>query len=278
MKPIVRVGIGGWTYAPWRGDFYPPGLAHSKEQAFAAAAFGAIEINSTFYSRQSPASWAKWAAAAPDGFEYAVKASRYCVTRPMMADMRGEKDVAKHFRDFARESAKKWMKMADAGEGIGNFYAQGMSELGDRLGPTLWMLSRHRQYDHDDIAAFLDLLPAELAGRKLRHAIEPRHESFRDDRFLARDRNVAIVYGDDDEFPCIDADTADFTYARLQRMREDVPTGYDEAALAGFEARARRWSKARLDSYIFMINGSKLRAPAAALALQHRLGIVPAAA
>ena len=247
-RPIARIGIGGWTYAPWRGEFYPVGLAQAKEQAFAAAAFGAIEINSTFYSRQSPASWAKWAAAAPDGFEYAIKASRYCVTRP---------------------------QLADAGEGIGNFYAQGMIELGDRLGPTLWMLSRHRKFDHDDIAAFFDLLPPTLDGRPLRHAIEPRHESFRDDRFfdLARAHNVAVVFGDDDEFPCIDADTADFAYARLQRMRETEPTGYDDAALDAFAKRARNWSKAGLDSYIFMINGSKLRAPAAALALQARLGI-----
>ena len=251
--PIVRIGIGGWTYAPWRGDFYPAGLAQSKEQAFAAAAFGAIEINSTFYSRQSPTSWARWAAAAPDGFHYAVKASRYCVTRP---------------------------KLADAGEGIGNFYAQGLTELGDKLGPTLWMLSRHRQYDRDDIAAFLDLLPDSLDGRPLRHAIEPRHETFRDDSFfkLAADHNVAIVFGDDDEFPCIDADTTNFTYARLQRMREAIPTGYDEPALAAFEARARRWTKANRDSYIFMINGSKVRAPAAALSLQQRLGIAPPAA
>ena len=248
--PIVRIGIGGWTYAPWRGDFYPVGWAQSKEQAFAAASFGAIEINSTFYGRQSPASWAKWAAAAPDGFEYAVKASRYCVTRP---------------------------KLADAGEGIGNFYAQGIDRLGDRLGPTLWMLSRHRQFDHDDIAAFLGLLPAKLGALPLRHAIEPRHESFRDERFfrLATDHNVAVVFGDDDEFPCIDADTADFTYARLQRMREEVPTGYGDAALAAFEVRARRCSADGRDSYIFMINGSKIRAPAAALALQARLGIAP---
>jgi uncharacterized protein YecE (DUF72 family) len=244
----VRVGIGGWTYAPWRGEFYPPGLAHSKEQAFAAASFGAIEINSTFYGRQSPASWAKWAAAAPDGFQYSVKASRYCVTRP---------------------------KLADAGEGIGNFYAQGLSGLGDRLGPTLWMLSRHRQFDRDDIAAFLDILPDNLDGRPLRHVIEPRHESFRHEAFfdLARAHNVAVVFGDDDEFPCIDADTASFAYARLQRMREDVSTGYDAAALDAFAERAKRWSEAGLDSYIFMINGSKVRAPAAALALQARLGI-----
>jgi len=246
----VRIGIGGWTYAPWRGTFYPLGLAQVKEQAFAANAFGAIEINSTFYSRQAPASWARWAAAAPPGFEYAVKASRYCVTRP---------------------------KLADAGEGVGNFYAQGLSELGDRLGPTLWMLSRHRQFDRDDIAAFFDLLPGTLVGRPLRHVIEPRHESFRDERFftLARARSVAVVFGDDDEFPCIDADTASFHYARLQRMNEDLPTGYDEAALDGFAERARGWSAAGRDSYIFMINGAKIRAPAAALALQQRLGIAP---
>ncbi len=252
-KPITRIGIGGWTYAPWRGSFYPPGLAQSKEQAYAAAAFGAIEINSTFYSRQSPASWAKWAAAAPEYFQYAVKASRYCVTRP---------------------------KLADAAEGIGNFYAQGLSELGDKLGPTLWMLSRNRQYDRDYIAAFFDLLPDSLSRRPLRHAIEPRHESFRDETFfaLARARNIAIVFGDDDEFPCIDADTADFAYARLQRMREEVPTGYDDPALDALADRARRWSTAGLDSYMFLINGAKLRAPAAALALQQRLGIAPVAA
>ena len=244
----IRIGIGGWTYAPWRGLFYPSGLAQGKEQAFAAASFGAIEINSTFYSRQSPESWAKWAAAAPHGFEYAIKASRYCVTRP---------------------------RLADAGEGIGNFYAQGLSELGDRLGPTLWMLSRHRQFDRDDIAAFLDLLPEKLCDRALRHAIEPRHESFHDEAFaeLCRARGVAVVYGDDDEFPCIDLDPAPFRYARLQRMREEVVTGYDEPELDRFAAMARKWQAAGRDGYIFMINGAKVRAPAAALALQQRLGI-----
>ena len=247
-EPTIRIGIGGWTYAPWRGLFYPPGLAQTKEQAFATAAFGAIEINSTFYSRQSPASWAKWAAAAPEKFEYAIKASRYCVTRP---------------------------KLADAGEGIGNFFAQGIDQLGDRLGPTLWMLSRHRQFDHDDIAAFLDLLPEKLGDRPLRHAIEPRHDSFRDDRFVAlcRDRGVAVVYGDDDEFPCIDLDPAPFRYARLQRMREEIVTGYDKPALDRFAAMARAWQAVGRAGYIFCINGAKSRAPAAALALQQRLGI-----
>lgn len=246
----IRVGIGGWTYAPWRGTFYPERLAQRLELPHAAATFGAIEINATFYGRQSPASWAAWGAAAPEGFQYAVKGSRFCVTRP---------------------------KLADAGEGIGNFLAQGLTQLGSKLGPILWMLAARRAFDHDDIARFLALLPREADGVALRHAIEPRHESFRDERFFAlcREHDVAVVYGDDDEFPCIDADTAGFAYARLQRMSDTVETGYDGAALDGFAEQARRWSADGRDAYVFLINGAKVRAPAAALALQQRLGVAP---
>jgi len=241
----IRVGIGGWTYPPWRGSFYPDKLPQSRELDYAAQQFGAIEINATFYGRQSPKSWANWAKAAPDGFRFAVKGSRFCVTRP---------------------------KLADAGEGIQNFLAQGLSALGDRLGPILWMLAARRAFDRDDIASFVALLPTEWDGLKLRHAIEPRHDSFRDEAFfdLCREHDVAVVFGDDDEFPTIEADTASFSYARLQRMRSDVPTGYDEGALDRFAAKARRWAR-RGDAYIFMINGAKERAPAAALALQERL-------
>jgi len=242
----LRIGIGGWTYPPWRGTFYPRGLPQSKELGHAARTFGAIEINATFYGRQSPKSWAAWAAAVPDGFQFAIKGSRFCVTRP---------------------------RLADAGEGIGNFLAQGLSALGPKLGPILWMLAARRKFDRDDIAAFLALLPRELDGIALRHAIEPRHDSFRDERFfdLCRAHDVAVVFGDDDEFPCIDADTASFAYARLQRMRENIPTGYDDAALDAFAKRARRWQDGDRDAYIFMINGAKLRAPAAALALAQKL-------
>jgi uncharacterized protein YecE (DUF72 family) len=244
----IRIGIGGWTYPPWRGTFYPPKLAQSKELEFAASTFGAIEINATFYGRQSPKSWAAWAAATPDGFQFAIKGSRYCVTRP---------------------------RLADAGEGIGNFLAQGLSVLGPKLGPILWMLATRRQFDRDDIAAFLELLPRELGGIALRHVIEPRHDSFRDDRFfdLCRAHGVAIVFVDHDEFPCIEADTASFAYARLQRMRDEMLTGYDGASLDSFANRARRWQKTGRDTYLFMINGAKIRAPAAALALQQKLGI-----
>ncbi len=181
-----------------------------------------------------------------DGFQFAIKGSRFCVTRP---------------------------RLADAGEGVGNFLAQGLSALREKLGPILWMLAARRDFDREDMAKFLALLPRELDGLQLRHVIEPRHESFRDETFfqICRDHDVAVVFGDADDFPTIDADTASFAYARLQRMREDLPTGYDDVALDRFEARARRWAGDGRDAYVFMINGAKERAPAAALALQERL-------
>jgi uncharacterized protein YecE (DUF72 family) len=242
----VRVGIGGWNYPPWRGTFFPEKLPQSRELEYASRQLGAIEINATFYGRQSPKSWEKWAATVPEGFKFAIKGSRFCVTKT---------------------------RLADAGEGIGNFLTQGLSVLGDKLGPILWMFAARRQFDREDIARFLDLLPAEIDGVALRHALEPRHESFRDEAFfgLCRDNDVAIVFGDSDEFPCIEVDTASFTYARLQRMREEVETGYDEAALDGFAEKARHWTADGRESHIFMINGAKVRAPAAALALQERL-------
>ena len=247
-EAMIRIGIGGWTFPPWRGTFYPGKLAQSRELEYASSQFGAIEINATFYGRQSARSWAAWAKAVPESFQFTIKGSRYVVTRP---------------------------KLADAREGLGVYFGQGMSALREKLGPFLWMLSARRQFERDDIGAFLNLLPQKLDGIPLRHVIEPRHESFRDDAFLAlcRNHDVAVVLGDDDEFPCIDADTAGFAYARLQRMREDLATGYDQKSLEGFADRARRWQNDGRDCYIFMINGAKLRAPAAALELQRRLGV-----
>lgn len=242
----IRVGIGGWTYAPWRGSFYPDKLPHSKELEYASREFGAIEINATFYGRQSAKSWSSWASSVPEGFQFSVKGSRYVVTRP---------------------------KLADAGEGLGLYFSQGMAALQEKLGPVLWMLAARRSLDLEDVAAFFKLLPRKLDGIALRHVIEPRHESFRDAKFfeLCREHDIAVVFGDDDEFPCIDADTASFAYARLQRMREDEPTGYDEAALDSFAERARGWQRDNRDAFIFLINGAKSRAPAAAKALQTRL-------
>ena len=242
-EPKIRVGIGGWTYETWRGTFYPDKLPHKRELEYLAQQLTATEINATYYGRQSPKSWENWAKTVPEGFQFAVKGSRFIVMKS---------------------------KLADSGEGIGNFLAQGLTALGDKLGPILWMFMARKKFDREDIAAFLKLLPEKQDGIALRHVIEPRHESFRDQAFvdLCRDHNVAIVFGDDDEFPLIDADTADFRYARLQRMNEQVPTGYDGKSLDRFAGMIKGWGK---DNYIFMINGAKVRAPAAALALQERL-------
>ncbi|MBV9527246.1 DUF72 domain-containing protein [Sphingomonas sp.] len=246
----IRVGIGGWTFPPWRGTFYPNKWPQSKELDYASRALTVIEINSTFYSRQSPKSWEKWAATAPDGFQFAIKGSRFCVTRP---------------------------KLADAGEGIDTFFAQEMTALGPKLGPIMWQLAPRRKFDRDDIARFIDLLPLKYDGQKLRHAIEPRDESYRDERFveLCRARNVAIVFDDSEKFPAIDTDSADFTYARLQRMSEDVATGYEADALDTIADRARQQQDAGRDVYLLLINGAKVRAPMAALALQERLALSP---
>ena len=241
----VRIGIGGWTYAPWRGVFYPDKLSHAKELEFASRAMSALEINATFYGRQKPKSWENWEKVAPDGFQFAIKGSRYCVMRS---------------------------KLAEAREGLAGFFDQGFSALGPKLGPILWQFTHYRRFDHDDIAGFIDLLPDAVDGIKLRHVIEPRHQSFDDERFfdLCRPRNIAVVFEDSDDYPCIEADTADFAYARFQRMSEDVETGYDAPTLDGLADRVRQWRK-RGDAYVLMINGAKVRAPAAALALQERL-------
>jgi len=135
----IRIGIGGWTYEPWRGVFYPSDLPQKRELEYASRQLSAIEINGTFYSRQSPKSWETWAATVPDDFQFTIKASRFCVTRP---------------------------KLADAGEGIGNFFAQGLTALGPKLGPTLWMLAKFRKFDREDIAGFLKLLP-DQAGQNI---------------------------------------------------------------------------------------------------------------
>ena len=241
----IRIGIGGWTYPPWRGSFYPDKLPQSKELEYAASQLGAIEINATFYSRQSPKSWEKWGSSVPEGFQFAIKGSRYCVTRA---------------------------KLCEGAEGIGNFFAQGFAALGPKLGPILWQFAHYRKFDRDDIAGFIDLLPEKLYGITLRHAIEPRNKSFDDETFfdLCRARNIAVVFEDSADYPLIEADTADFSYARLQRMSEDEPAGYDSASLDGFKVKADEWRR-RGDAYIFMINGAKVRAPEAAMALQKRL-------
>ena len=243
----IRVGIGGWDFDPWRSTFYPPGLAKAKQLLFAAGRLTAIEINATYYRSQKPETFANWAKAAPDGFQFSVKASRFATNRKVLTD---------------------------GAESIERFLGQGITELGDRLGPILWQFMATKKFDADEFAGFLKLIPEKLDGIRLRHALEVRHESFRDPAFyaLAKKANAAIVFADSDQFPEIDEPTADFAYARLQRCVEDCPTGYDGKSLDRWAELAKAWQK-RGDVYVYFISGAKVRAPAAALALQERLGI-----
>ena len=259
----IHVGIGGWNYEPWRGVFYPPGLPQARELEYAASHLTAIEINATYYRLQKPDSFARWAGVAAPGFLYAVEGLRYCTNR---------KDLA------------------EAGEAVERFCAQGLTELGDKLGPILWQFMGTKKFDPDEFSAFLKLLPAKQDGVPLRHALEVRHESFRDPRFLAlaREAGAAIVFADSAQQPEFPHVTADFVYARLQQARKNVETGYDERELDGWAEVARQWATGKApeglqyvtedpspekprDTYVFMINGAKLRAPAAAQALLRKL-------
>lgn len=242
----IRVGVGGWTYEPWRGVFYPEGLAQKCELEFAAQALTAIEINATYYGRQKPQSWRNWAAAVPDGFKFTVKASRYCTQRKVLAD---------------------------SGESIAKFIEQGFTALGDKLGPINWQFAEGKTFDRDDFARFLDLISDAQDGMPLRHAIEVRHASFAEPAFLdlARARNMAVVFADHDTFPRIDEQTADFTYARLQRSVERLKNGYSPKALDRWADAARSWSQGNRDVFVFFISGAKVRNPAAAKALIKRL-------
>jgi len=246
MAGAIRVGIGGWTFEPWRGVFYPKGLPQKRELEFASSHLTSIEINGTYYSTFKPASWAKWREETPEGFVFAVKASRFCTNRRVLSE---------------------------AGESVARFIGQGMSELRDRLGPINWQFMGTKKFDADDIEGFLKLLPREVDGLPLRHALEVRNESFKSEQFydLARKYKVAIIFADDEEFPAIDEATADFTYARLMRAQEDVETGYVAADLDNWAKRAKAWAK-RGDAFVYFISGAKHRNPAAAQALIERVG------
>lgn len=245
MTGKIRVGTGGWTYEPWRGVFYPEDLPQKRELEFASRHLTSIEINGTYYSSFKPASWIKWREETPAGFVFSVKASRFCTNRK---------------------------KLADAKESVAKFFAQGIHELGDRLGPINWQFAATKKFEPDDMEAFLTLLPRELHGMELRHALEVRHESFKNKAFyeLARRYNATIVFADSDDYPAIDERTADFTYARLMRTQEETETGYDARALDGWAKRVRAWTK-HGDAFVYFIAGAKIRAPAAAEALIARV-------
>ncbi|HEY1414368.1 MAG TPA: DUF72 domain-containing protein [Caulobacteraceae bacterium] len=250
MAGAIRVGIGGWTFAPWRGSFYPSDLKQKDELAFAARTLTALEINGTYYSGFKAQTFAGWASQAPEGFIFTAKANRFCTNRRVLAD---------------------------AGESVGRFFAQGIDALGERLGPILWQFAHTKKFDADDIARFLELLPEQLAGRRLRHALEVRHESFHDERFveLARGRGVAICLADHPVYPMIEEPTADFVYARLMRGDENEPTCYPPAEIKPWAERLSRHAADGRDVFAFFISGGKPRAPFGAQAMQEALGLTP---
>lgn len=243
----IRVGIGGWSFEPWRGTFYPPGTKAKDELAYAASQLSTIEINATYYRSQLPQSFANWAAAVPNGFQFSVKASRFATNRRILSE---------------------------AGESVAKFLGQGLTALGDRLGPILWQFMATKAFDVDDMAAFMAMLPSELGGHRLRHAIEVRHDSFRDPAFIemVRAANIAVVHADHSDFPLIDEDTADFSYARVMRAEEELADGYDVAALDRWADWAKQKAAGGRDVYLFFIAAAKIRNPAAAQALIRRLG------
>lgn len=259
----IRIGIGGWTFEPWRGTFYPEGLSQKKELEFASRQLSAIEINGTYYSSFKPATFEGWAKTVPDGFVFAVKGSRFCTNRKVLAE---------------------------AGESVQRFVSQGLVELGDKLGPLFWQFMATKKFDPEDFRAFLALLPREEAGVKLRHAIQVRHDSFQVPDFVAmcREADVAIVYADSPQYPAIADITGGFVYARLEAGEDDNPLCYPDGDFPRWTKAAKIWASGRRpdglpyvtedvpsvrprETFIFFIHGGKVRAPAAAQELMRRL-------
>ena len=263
----IRVGIGGWTYEPWRETFYPQTLAQRLELEYASRQVTAIEINGTFYRSQKPETFKKWRDETPDDFVFSVKAPRYATNRKVLAE---------------------------AGASIERFIESGLAELGNKLGPILWQFAPTKRFEPDDFEKFLELLPSAVGGCRLRHVLDVRNESFKHSDFLglARRFQMAAVFTDSDEYPSFADVTADFVYARLMRSDASIEIGYPQAALDAWAGRARIWAEggqpadlpriaeangksAPCDVFIFMINGAKERAPAAARQLLSCLGETP---
>jgi uncharacterized protein YecE (DUF72 family) len=243
---MIRIGIGGWVFPPWRGTFYPKGLRQAEELNFASRHVTGIEINGTFYGAQKPTSFRKWHDETPDDFMFSVKGPRFATHRT---------------------------ELAEAGPSIERFFASGVFELRDKLGPILWQFAPFKQFQTEAFAAFLALLPKENESRAVRHVVEVRHESFRTPAFfdLLRQHRVAVAMVDDAKHPAFDELTADFAYLRLRRCTEDEATGYPADALDQWITQLQTWSGSGRDTFLYFINGAKVRAPAAAQALIAKL-------
>ncbi len=261
----IRVGIGGWTYEPWRETFYPEKLPAKRELEHASRQVTAIEVNGTYYSTMTAKSFERWFAETPDDFVFSLKANRFATNRRVLAE---------------------------AGESIDRFIGSGLARLEHKLGPVLWQFAEHKKFEPDDFEAFLKLLPADVEGRPLRHVLDVRNDTFMVPEFLAlaRKYRAAVVFTDSPKFPSFANLTTDFVYLRLMNAQAEVPTGYKPEVLAAFAACAKAWAdggepsglplvagdtgapaSAARDVFMFMINGAKERAPAAAVDLIARL-------
>lgn len=264
-RGLIRSGIGGWTFAPWDAAFYPPKLPKARQLDFAAEKLATIEINGTYYRGQKPETFARWAASTPEGFIFSVKGNRFVTNRKILAE--------------AAESMQK-------------FFATGISELGDRLGPILWQFAPTKKFDPDDFGAFLDLLPKETNGVGLRHVVEVRHDSFCVPEFpsLLRGRGVGVVFADHASYPAIADLTADFVYVRLQRGSDEEATCYPSADLDRWAERSKTWAAGGMprdlpladsghvpdnrprDVFVYFIHEGKVRAPHGAMEFSRRTG------
>jgi uncharacterized protein YecE (DUF72 family) len=259
----IRIGIGGWTFEPWRGVFYPNGLPHAKELSYAAERLTSIEVNGTFYRTQTPATFRKWASEVPADFVFALKGPRFAVNRRVLKE---------------------------AGDSIKYFLNSGITELGDRLGPLLWQFSPTKKFDAADFGGFLELLPSEFDSRALRHVIEVRHDSFYTAEFIAllRQFGMPVVFTDHATYPNIADLTGDFVYARLQRGDDKVPTAYPPKEITAWAKRLQLWAQGKApddlphvekaaakaaprDVFAYVIHEGKIRAPAGAMELIKRL-------
>jgi uncharacterized protein YecE (DUF72 family) len=259
----IYSGIGGWTYEPWRGVFYPDKLPHAQELKYASEHLTSIEVNGTFYRTQNPKTFRSWASQVPDDFVFAIKGVRYAVNRRVLAE---------------------------AGDSIKRFLDSGVTELGDKLGPLLWQFAPFKKFDEADFGKFLEHLPKTYGGRSLRHVVEPRHDSFKTPAFikLVREFGIAVVYAEHETYPAIPDVSADFVYCRLQKGDEKLKQGYPPKALDAWAKRAQTWAvggepkdlskvdkkpaaKKPRDVFMYFIHEAKVRAPAAAMALIERL-------
>jgi uncharacterized protein YecE (DUF72 family) len=266
QRGTIRAGIGGWTFEPWRGVFYPEKLPHAKELHYASRALSTIEINGTYYRSQTPATFGKWASEVPDGFVFSLKGPRFATNRRVLAE---------------------------AGDSIKRFLDSGPTMLGDRLGPILWQFAPTKKFDAADFGAFLELLPKTFDGHALRHVVEVRHPSFKDSEFvtLLRHFEIPVCYADHPTYPAIADLTGDFVYARLQKGEDENPTAYPAKEIATWASRANAWAAGELpkalapylageppkkpgkprDVFVYFIHGGKIRAPAAAQAFTEAL-------